>query len=239
MSLLVGVGCGLVAHFSLGRLERQTSSRVSGADRLSGGRRARRIVAAAEIAIALVLAVAAGLMVRTFLAVAALPLGYDPSRVIAIGLAPGENWNRRKNELEAAILDRIAALPGVQSAGIGTRPDFHARLQRPVQAFDMVRFEVKTADPHMGWAHLPVEDIHGEGGDEEDAFLRHHRDELGVFVQITAVLDGIYTGLDRRAQAGSPQSVAHHPAAEGVCFVDKCLHLVQIERRILGPVARS
>jgi len=122
VSLLVGLGCGLVAHFSLGRLERQTSSRLSGADRLSGGRRVRRIVASAEVAIALVLAVAAGLMVRTFLAVAALPLGYDPSHVIAVGLASGEDLNPRRREIEASILERIAALPGVQSVGLGTRP---------------------------------------------------------------------------------------------------------------------
>ena len=151
VSLLAGVGCGLTAHFSLGRLERQTSSRLYGADRRSGGRRLRRIIAVAEIAIALVLAVAAGLMVQTFRAVAALPLGYDPARVIAVGLAPGESWNRRKNELEAGILDRVAALPGVRSAGIGTRPlspgGFGTSIEVPGRGAPEVSISVDPVTP--------------------------------------------------------------------------------------------
>ena len=103
----------------------------------------------------------------------------------------------------------------------------------------MMRFQVATANSHVGRADLAVEDIHGEGGDEENALFRHHCDQFRVLVQVTAVLDGVHTGLDRCSQAGSPQGVAHHPPAERMCFIDKRFHLIQIESRIFGTMAGS
>src|SRR5512132_2642122 len=107
-------------------------------------------------------------------------------------------------------------------AGIGTGSDFHACFQGPMQTFDVMRFQVTTADSNMGWAYLAVKNIYSEGGDEENALFCHHRDQFRVFVQVTAVLDGVHTGLDRRPQAGAPQGVAHYPPAEGMRFIDKC-----------------
>ena len=46
-----------------------------------------------HLVVALMLVVAAGLMVRTIRAVGALELGFDPARVISIGLAPA--WTAR------------------------------------------------------------------------------------------------------------------------------------------------
>ena len=120
VSLLVGIGCGLAAYLSLGRLT--GPARLAGADAGSSGGRVRHAVAVAQIAIALMLVVAAGLMVRTFRAVSALELGFDPSQVLAVGLSPNSKWDDRKNELESAIVERVAALPGVVAAGIGSRP---------------------------------------------------------------------------------------------------------------------
>ena len=94
VSLLVGIGCGLAAYLSLGRLT--GPARLAGADAGSSGGRVRHAVAVAQIAIALMLVVAAGLMVRTFRAVSALELGFDPSQVLAVGLSPNSKWDDRK-----------------------------------------------------------------------------------------------------------------------------------------------
>ena len=142
-----------------------------------------------------------------------------------------------------AATDQALQLAGVDlmlmPAGIGTGSDLHAGFQRPMQTLDVMRFEITPAHSDVGWTDLAVEDIHGEGGDEENALFRHHGDQFGVFVQVAAVLDGVHTGLDRCPQARSPQGVAHHPPAERMCFIDKRFHLIQIEGGIFGTMAES
>ena len=121
VSLVIGIGCGIVAHLSVGRFDQRGGGRLAGADAASSGRRFRQGIAVAEIAIALMLVIAAGLMVRTFRAVGALKLGFDPTRVIAVGLTP-DLASTKKNEFESELVARVRALPGVVAAGIGSRP---------------------------------------------------------------------------------------------------------------------
>src|SRR5262245_51448379 len=108
-----------------------------------------------------------------------------------------------------------------------------------MQALDVVGFEIATANPDMWRTDLTVKDIYGEGGDEEDTLLRHHRYQLGVFVQVAAMLDGIHISLDRRPQAWPPEGVTHHPAAERMRFLHQRLHLIQVEGGIFGAVTWS
>src|SRR5918996_841078 len=56
--------------------------------------------------------------------------------------------------------------------------------------------------------------------------LRHHRDQLGVLVEIAAVLDGIHAGLDGDAQSPPAHRVAHDPAPELVRLGDQRRHLL-------------
>jgi putative ABC transport system permease protein len=80
----------------------------------------RRSLVAAEVAIALVLLVGAGLMVRSLLALQAIDPGFDPRSVVAMevsvaGTAQAEPG--RRLVLYPEIVERLRALPGVRTAG--------------------------------------------------------------------------------------------------------------------------
>jgi hypothetical protein len=71
-----------------------------------------------------VLVVAAGLLVRTVRAVGALPLGFNPSRTLSVGLSGSSQDFARAGAVpsDLALVSRVRALPGVVAAGIGARP---------------------------------------------------------------------------------------------------------------------
>src|SRR5215471_13258999 len=74
-----------------------------------------------QVAFALVLLVASGLLVRSFVRLRALDLGFDPSSRLTfqIGLPPGAYPTREQIARgHQAILARVAALPGVRSASM-------------------------------------------------------------------------------------------------------------------------
>lgn len=87
----------------------------------AGRGRMRRTLVAAEVALALVLLVGAGLLIRSFRVLLARDVGFDPNGVLTVDLALPEaryaTGDRRVQFYDAA-LDRLAALPGVASVGM-------------------------------------------------------------------------------------------------------------------------
>lgn len=69
-----------------------------------------------EVALALMLAVAATLMVRTVRALGAIDLGFDARAVVSAGLGS------TGADVRTAIVERVKTLPGVKAAGIGVGP---------------------------------------------------------------------------------------------------------------------
>ena len=88
--------------------------------------RARNVLVMSQMALALVLLVGSGLMFRSFMAIRAIDLGFDPENRVVIGMSVGQNVPR----LEAAqfyqsVIDRAEALPGVLSAGFSSGVPLH------------------------------------------------------------------------------------------------------------------
>lgn len=80
--------------------------------------RARNLLVAGQLAMALVLLVGSGLMLRTFAELRSVSLGFEPEGVLTVGVSLGE----RVDGPEAArfyqdVIERIAALPGVDAVG--------------------------------------------------------------------------------------------------------------------------
>jgi putative ABC transport system permease protein len=77
------------------------------------------LLVVAQVAVSLVLLVAAGLFVRTFVGLATLPLGFDAARVLVVELnATRANVTPAdRTALYERLIDSIAALPGVTAAG--------------------------------------------------------------------------------------------------------------------------
>jgi len=111
-AVVIGVCCGLLSALTARQgLALQPSS--GRATPRVGGLRQGLVVA--EIAVALVLVVGATLMVRTVRALGTVDLGFDPSHVISAVL-PGTPQE------QAAAIERVKALPGVVTAGVGGGP---------------------------------------------------------------------------------------------------------------------
>jgi putative ABC transport system permease protein len=123
VSILVGVACGLASSLSVDASS-TTSLRAIGAARSGRTARFRQLLTVAEIALALMLVVAAGLLVRTMRSLGALELGFNPDKVIAVGLSPDfEKYKGPAKALfEAELIARVRSISGVVAAGIGSRP---------------------------------------------------------------------------------------------------------------------
>jgi putative ABC transport system permease protein len=84
-----------------------------------GKHRLRAILVAVEIALAVVLLVGAGLMVRGFQTLAASGARYEPATMLTLELEIGENKYRegyQQAEFYRQVLERTSAIPGVRSA---------------------------------------------------------------------------------------------------------------------------
>ena len=86
------------------------------------GQRVRSSLVVAEVALALVLLVGAGLMLRGFLKTQGLDLGIDPSNTLTfrVGLPPSQFKQEDAARFFDALMPKLATMPGVESAGATT-----------------------------------------------------------------------------------------------------------------------
>lgn len=78
--------------------------------------RTRSLLVIAEFATAVVLLVAAGLLVRSFLALENVDLGFDPSRVLTMNIVLPSGTPDARNAFYDDVLERVRALPLTQQA---------------------------------------------------------------------------------------------------------------------------
>jgi predicted permease len=121
VSLLTGIAFGLAPAVQASRSDLNASLREGerGSTVGAGRHRIRRILMGSEMALALVLLVGAGLMIRTFAALRAVDPGFRPDHVLSAvvsvtGSRSGEPAQRFAFYRD--VLDRVRALPGVVSA---------------------------------------------------------------------------------------------------------------------------
>ena len=103
-----------------GRMLGATSSAMTPGDDARTPREARLSAGfvAAQIALALVLIVAAGLLIRTFDRLSTVPLGFDPERVLTVNVDNPRAAERSADPTRLAqLVAAAAAVPGVSSAG--------------------------------------------------------------------------------------------------------------------------
>ena len=89
---------------------------------LSEGRkhdRMRGMLLVSEVALACMLLIGAGLLLRSFLGILNVDLGFQPVRAAAIRISYDDGSNdARRGVILKEILERITAIPGIESAGI-------------------------------------------------------------------------------------------------------------------------
>jgi len=84
----------------------------------------RSVLTAAEIALSLILLVGAGLLFHSFVRVSGMDLGFQPERVLALGVnLPQQRYPNADRRLAffEELERRVTSLPGVESAGFANR----------------------------------------------------------------------------------------------------------------------
>ena len=156
LSVAVGVTFGAVPAFHWSRLNlmrilNEGSALSTGGLRGLRASRARAVLATVQVALALVLLVGAGLLLRSFVGLLTVDRGYDSGNVIAArtrnpdmqvnrghmslgGIEELRSENRRFYEALLMAMNRVAQLPGVAAAGLSSGlPLTTGGLFRPVQ----------------------------------------------------------------------------------------------------------
>lgn len=81
--------------------------------------RTRSILVVTEVALACMLLVGAGLLLRSFLHVLDVDLGFEPSHAAAIGVSYDDNGGvARRGVILQQVIQRVEQIPGVETAGI-------------------------------------------------------------------------------------------------------------------------
>jgi predicted permease len=128
VTVVTGVLFGLVPAFQCSKANLQNSLKEGGRTSALGGGRARlrQFLVVAEMALAVMLVAGAGLFVNSFLRLQRVDAGFTRENVLIAPLAlpeskyPFEEW-RRGVAFYDALIERVEALPGVESAALGYR----------------------------------------------------------------------------------------------------------------------
>jgi putative ABC transport system permease protein len=122
VSVLTGLIFGAVPAFQASKPDLNESLKEGGRSSAGGAghRRVRSIFVVSEVALALVLLVGAGLMIRSFIKLSQVDPGFNPDNLLtARVLLPGSKYgdNPKRAAFFQQAVERIETIPGVQAAG--------------------------------------------------------------------------------------------------------------------------
>jgi putative ABC transport system permease protein len=122
-ALLIGTGFGLVPALGALRNTAATTLKEAGGHGVSaaGAGRLQRLFVGAQLALTVMLLVAAGLMLRSFVRLASTDIGLDATHVATLELSFAHDAATPaavRYERVAAMLERLRAVPGITAAGI-------------------------------------------------------------------------------------------------------------------------
>ena len=118
-SVMTGVIFGLAPVSQFSSTADALKEGARGGSEGAGGRRLRSALAIAEVAVALVLVIAAGLLVRSFIALTRVDMGFETRAVLALRLQLPRAAYPNDEQVGAfyqRLTERMRALPGVESA---------------------------------------------------------------------------------------------------------------------------
>jgi putative ABC transport system permease protein len=125
VSILTGLIAGLAPALQASKPDLNELLKEGAKGSQGGARRLlRKALVVAEIALALVLLIGAGLMVKSFLHLRQTELGFRPDNLLTLRVAlpwrkySDEQGPERQKQFYQQLLERLAALPGVESAAI-------------------------------------------------------------------------------------------------------------------------
>ena len=172
LSVLVGLLSGAVPALQWSRLDlvrtlNEGSAQSAGGFRLLRSNRSRAVLVTAQVALALVLLVGTGLLLRSFVRLVTFDRGYDPANVVSTqalfpfssqpSMAPEARANSqdRYGLLHERLLDematRLEALPDVEAFGLSRSLPFESNWDRTSET----RLRVAGTPTPSGWNEVP------------------------------------------------------------------------------------
>jgi len=126
VSILTSIGFGLVPALKLSRVDLSSALKEGGRGAMvgAGTRRYRSALVVAEMALAIVLLIGSGLLIRSFQRLLDVKPGFATENLITFSLAlQGTTYSdaRRRAEFYQRLEERLSGLPGVSSIGATTR----------------------------------------------------------------------------------------------------------------------
>lgn len=123
LGVVTGLLCGLTPAFAALRTDVNGVLKEGGRSGTVGGghARLRSALVVTEIAIALVLLTASGLLLRSFQKMRAVDLGYRPDHVTSANYSLPQKQYTKQSQIDAfnrQLLDRLNQLPGVTATGL-------------------------------------------------------------------------------------------------------------------------
>ncbi len=122
VAVLTGLVVGLVPALQVSEGEEATALRSGSrnASATRGARRLRESLVIAEIALASILLVAGGLLIRSFAEVTTVDLGFEPEGTVAWQLNPTGSYDTNEEWVAYfnTISNRVEQIPGVESVGM-------------------------------------------------------------------------------------------------------------------------
>jgi putative ABC transport system permease protein len=123
VSVLTGILFGLVPAVTVTRSALAEGLKEGAQAASPGGRRGwlRGVLAVAEISLALVLLIGAGLLIKSFYRLLQVNPGFAPERVLTMDLSLTDSrypTPQQKSEFFSQVLSRVESLPGVRSAAL-------------------------------------------------------------------------------------------------------------------------
>ncbi len=119
ISCATALAFGLVPALRATHIDPQTAIRqqTGGATADRRQHRIRGALVIAEVALAIVLLVGAGLLLRTLSSLVRVDLGFQPAETVSVGLFLGDRPPETRIAAIDQILDRVESVPGVKAAG--------------------------------------------------------------------------------------------------------------------------
>lgn len=171
VSLLAGMAAGLLPAWRLTKTDLNEALKQGlgrgGTD--SGGRRTRNVLVISEVALALMLMIGAGLMVRSLWMLHNVDPGFDPQGVLTLDLPVPEHRFaqplREAPQYYNEVLRRVRAVPGVESAGVidsrplegGSTQPIGIEGRPPVPMADQPEVAARLISPgYLSAMHVPL-----------------------------------------------------------------------------------
>ena len=135
ISLASGVLFGLLPALQVSRPNLNAVLRSEGRGATAGKRRnrLRQLLVVSQVALSLLLLIGAGLLIRNFVQLRSLRMGFDASRLLTMNVAlPPARYDRaHQAQFYSELARRVAALPGVRSAAATSALPLSTTRQSP------------------------------------------------------------------------------------------------------------